>query len=54
MGTGSAQYMSSFCVKPALRSVDQKRVFVQQGSSFGHGWECDQNSKIWWKRRQKS
>lgn len=36
---------------PALRFLDKKRVSVQQGSPFGHGWECD--GKEWARRKRR-
>lgn len=47
---GSAQYtcpVSCSARGPALRLFDKKRVSVQQGSPFGHGWECDGKEKVW-------
>ena len=53
---GSAQYtcpVSCSARGPALRFLDKKRVSVQQGSPFGHGWECDgKEKKVWRKRRR--
>lgn len=55
MDAGSAHYtcpLSCSARGPALRFLDKKRVSVQQGSPFGHGWECDGKSKIWRKKRR--
>lgn len=46
MGSRLGTVHVQFPVEPALRSVDLKRAFVQQGSSFGHGWECGRNTQI--------
>lgn len=39
---------------PALRFLDKKKVSVQQGSPFGHGWECYGIERIWRKESDKS
>lgn len=46
---GSAQYtcpVSCSVRGPALRFLDKKRVSVQQGSPFGHVWECDGKNRF--------
>lgn len=52
---GSAQYtcpVSCSARGPALRFFDKKRVSVQQGSPFGHGWECYGKEQVWRKKRR--